>query len=344
MYNIAAQQKVTIKDIVRVTGYSTATVSRVLNGTNQFYSDETRSKIEKAAKELGYVPNMYAKVLKTSITNNIALIVPQMSGFYAEIFSGLQAKANLSGYSVSLYSANNCVNQEEMNVRNLSSLPCDGIVIASGLLDPEHLNALRATNLPIVSVEYIIGADDIPFIGIPDCEATERAVGRLLDLGHRRIACFTAPMQYSVLKERYAGYLSAFEKRGFSPDLDLVFSDPLYERAGDEQQYLALKGVLASHAFTAAMAFSDDTAGMILRAAHDLGISVPEDLSVIGFDDSSVSAYFIPSLTTVRQDAYALGCGAAEMMLESITYGQTSPRLLAADLIERESVAEPKRS
>ena len=342
MENIAAQKKVTIRDIVRATGYSTATVSRVLNGTNQFYSEETRSKIEQAARELGYVPNMYAKVLKTSITKNIALIVPQMSDFYGEIFSGLQVKANLSGYSVSLYSANNQMNQEEMNIRNICSLPCDGIVIASGFLSPDSLISLRTTNLPMVSVEYIMGAEDVPFIGIPDRKATAEAVGYLLDIGHRKIACFTAPMQYSVLKERYAGYLSAFEARGLNHDPSLVFSNPLFERSGDVQQYLAIKDVLSTHEFTAAMTFSDDTAEMLMRAAHDLGISVPDDLSVIGFDDRPTSAYFVPSLTTVRQDAYALGYGAGEMIFELISTGQTSSRLLDANLIQRESSSSPK--
>jgi len=339
---IATNKKVTIRDIVRATGYSTATVSRVLNHTNQFYSSETREKIEQAAKELGYVPNMYAKVLKTRITNNIALLVPQMSSFYAELFSGLQATANTSGYSVSIYSANNQNEQEELNIRNISSLPCDGIVIASGFLNPEHLQTLRATNLPLISVEYILGTNDIPFIGIPDREAAAKAIGHLLDLGHRKIACFTAPMQYSVLKERYVGYLSAFEMRGIEPDLSLVFSDRLFEITGDVRQYHAIKEVLTTHAFTAAMSFSDDTASMVLRAAHDLGITVPHDLSVIGFDDSTLSAYLVPSLTTVRQDAYALGCGAAEMILELISTGQTSTRLLPADLILRESTDVPR--
>lgn len=339
---ITKKQKVTIRDIVRATGYSTATVSRVLNRTNQFYSDETRAKIEQVAKELGYTPNMYAKVLKTNKTNNIAFLVPQMSDFYAKVFSGLQTTANRFGYSVSIYSSNNQVIQEELNVRNLCSLLCDGIVVASGFLNPDHLQILRATKLPMVSVEQILGEEDIPFIGIPDREAVSQAVGCLLDLGHRKIACFTAPLQYSVLMERYAGYLSAFTEHGFAADPTLVFSDPLFEQSGNIEQYRAIKEVLASHTFTAAMAFSDDTAGMILRAAHDLSIRVPEDLSVIGFDDSSMAAYFVPSLTTVRQDANALGCGAAEMILERIAKGHTDCRILAAELIRRESVAIPR--
>lgn len=333
----------TIRDIVRATGYSTATVSRVLNHTNQFYSEETRSKIEQAAKELGYTPNMYAKVLKTNKTNNIAFLVPQMSDFYAKVFSGLQITANHFGYSVSIYSSNNQTEQEELNVRNLCSLLCDGIVIASGFLNQDHLQTLRATKLPIVSVEKILGEDDIPYIGITDRDAVSQAVGYLLDMGHREIACFTAPMQYSVLKERYAGYLAAFKMRGLEPDLSLVFSDPLFERSGDAKQYCAIKEVLTSHTFTAAMTFSDDTAGMILRAAHDLNICVPKELSVIGFDDSSMSAYFVPSLTTVRQDAYALGSGVAEMMLDMISTGYTDSRILAARLIHRESTAAPKK-
>lgn len=339
---IANKQKVTIRDIVRATGYSTATVSRVLNHTNQFYSEETRSKIEQAARALGYTPNMYAKVLKTNKANNIAFMVPQMSDFYAKVFSGLQVTANRFGYSVSIYSANNQVEQEELNVRNLCSLLCDGIVVASGFLNPEHLQTLRDTRLPIVSVERIHGADDIPFIGIPDRDAVAQAVGYLLDLGHRKIACFTAPMQYSVLMERYAGYLSAFEMRGLEADPELVFSDPLFEQSGNVEQYYAIKEVLASHTFTAAMAFSDDTAGMLLRAAHDMGICVPADLSVIGFDDNSVAAYFVPSLTTVRQDAHALGCGSAEMILKLISAGHTDGKILTAKLIHRESTAPPR--
>lgn len=338
---MAAPGKVTIRDIVRATGYSTATVSRVLNQTGRYYSSKARLEIEQAAKDLGYTPNMYAKVLKTNKTNNIALLVPQMSSFYAKLFSGLQRTANRFGYSVSIYSANNSIEQEEMNIRNLCSLPCDGVVIASGFLNPGHLQTLRTSLLPLVSVESILGADDIPYIGIPDRDATARAVGHLLDLGHRRIACFTAPMQYSVLKERYAGYISAFAQRGLKPDPTLVYSDPLFEQSGDVRQYRAIRDVLSSHTFTAAMAFSDDTAGMLLRAAHDMNIRVPDALSVIGFDDNDVAAYFVPSLTTVRQDACALGDGAAEMIHERITEGSTACRLHTADLILRESTASP---
>ena len=341
---MANKQKVTIRDIVRVTGYSTATVSRVLNHTNQFYSSKAKSEIEAAAKALGYTPNMYAKVLKTNKTNNIAFLVPQMSDFYAKVFSGLQITANRCGYSVSIYSSDNQTAQEELNIRNLCSLLCDGIVVASGFLNPEHLQTLRATGLPMVSVEQLLDADDIPYIGIPDRDAVSHAVGHLLDLGHRKIACFTAPLQFSVLKERYAGYLSAFEGHGLEPDPALVFSDPLFDHSGDDEQYRAIREVLASHTFTAAMTFSDDTARMILRAAYDLGIRVPADLSVIGFDDSSVSAYLVPSLTTVRQDAYALGCGAAEMMFELITDGTTACRILETELIHRETTTHPKQS
>ena len=128
------------------------------------------------------------------------------------------------------------------------------------------------------------------------------------------------------------------------PDPALVFSDPLFDHSGDDEQYRAIREVLASHTFTAAMTFSDDTARMILRAAYDLGIRVPADLSVIGFDDSSVSAYLVPSLTTVRQDAYALGCGAAEMMFELITDGTTACRILETELIHRETTTHPKQS
>lgn len=339
---MANRKKVTIQDIVRATGYSTATVSRVLNRTNQYYSSKTRSEIEQAAKELGYTPNLYAKVLKTNKSNNIAFLVPQMSGFYAGVFSGLQVTANHCGYSVSIYSSDNLPAQEAANVRHIRSLPCDGIVVASGFLDPEHLQTLRASNLPMVAVEKILGAEDVPFIGIPDREVTAHAVGYLLELGHRRIACFTAPMEYSVLKERYAGYLSAFEAHGLPPEPSLVFSDPLFERSGDEDEYRAIKAALTQHRFTAAMTFSDDTARLLLRAAYDLGVRVPEELSVIGFDDSPISAYLIPALTTVRQDAYALGCGAAEMLLELLSSGQTACRTLAAQLIRRESAASPK--
>ena len=264
-----------------------------------------------------------------------------MSDFYAQVFSGLQTVANEGGYSVSIYSSGNSAEQEKMNVRSICDRLCDGIVVASGFLAPESIDVLRDTKLPIISVEQILGENDIPYIGITDCDAVYGAVEYLIDIGHKRIACFTAPMQYSVLKERYRGYVSALENNGIGYDPSLVFSDPVFEHAGDIMQYRAVKDILSDRTFTAAVTSSDDTASVILRAAHDLGISVPNELSVIGFDDISIAQFLVPSLTTIRQDAVALGKGAAEMILERIRNGHTENRTVGAELIVRESVTVP---
>ena len=198
--------RVTIKDIAKYSGYSIATVSRVLNDSGTFYSEETYIKVKKAINDLNYQPDAIARGLKTRKTYNIAFMEPWNSEFFSEIFPGIQDAANENGYSVSIFISNYDKKQEDRNINTILSNRLDGVIMASAILDTNNIERLKAHNTPLVIIEKFIKDTDIPTISIKNLEISRKAVNYLAGLGHKNIGFMGEPLEVGKVDSRFRGY------------------------------------------------------------------------------------------------------------------------------------------
>lgn len=331
----------TIRDIARLTNYSIATVSRVLNNVGQYYNKETELKIMQVAKELNYSPHAIAKGLKSRRTYNIAFLVQQIDDFSAEIYLGMQDAANEFDYSVVIMSSNYDKNQEMWNINRLRSQRYDGIIIGTGLLNEDLINDLKV-KYPIIMVDRITASSDIPFVSINDEEVTCQATNYLINLGHKRIAYVSGPLRMVTLTKRYGGFTRAFQENNIPFNPELCFFESFLERMDYKSCYDFVKNILSSLDFSALMMISDVGAIVSLLAFHDIHRKVPEDVSIIGFDNIPQSAYCIPPLTTVSQNKYEMGYQGCKMMIDLLEGKRVESKIINAEFLPRSSTAPLK--
>lgn len=334
------QKDTTIKDIARITGYSIATVSRVLNKVGQYYNEETAKKILQAAKDLNYSPHAIAKGLKSRRTYNIAFLVQQIDDFSAEMYLGMQDAANEFDYSVVIMSSNYDKNQEIWNINRLRAQRYDGIIIATGLVNEDLVHDLKS-KYPIVMVDRITTDTDIPYVSINDEEITYKAASYLLGLGHEKIAYISAPLRMVTLTKRYAGYTRAFQENNIPFNPDLCFFESFLERTDYKRCYEFVKDIVKKCDFSALMVISDLGAIASLLAFHDMGLKIPEDVSIMGFDNIPYSEYCIPPLSTVSQNKYEMGYQGCKMLIDLLEGKQVQSKTIDAELVIRSSTGVP---
>lgn len=309
----------TIRDIAEAAGVSVATVSLVLRDKECRVSDATRQKIRETAQKMHYVPNQIAVSLVTKKTNTIGLIYADMlNPFYSEMAVGIERNAYQNGHSLLIC---NCDEQVQRCVENISLLESrciDGFI----LQPPETINAspellaLLQKSLKRCPVPYVILDRAIHDV-YHDYVAADHQLGgtlateHLMRLGHTRIGCITGSMSDYGTKRRLTGYREVLEKHGIEYDPALVYEGFYQIESGYRgAQTLFQKDV------TAIFAFSDLIAVGVQRAAAERGISVPQDLSLVGYDDSSIAALCFVPLTTIRQPIELMGRRACEILLE----------------------------
>jgi len=332
---------VTISDVARLAGVSTATVSRTINRSG-YVSRETRARVHEAIEELGYVPG--GGVRRSGIQTNllIALIIPDITNpFFPAVVRGVDDCIGNKGYRLVLCNSDGGVDKELAIFQVLIEKRIDGLICAPAVDGRAIIPLARKHSVPTVLLDRI--ADNIEI----DCVATDhrlgayKAVQHLLDLGHRRIAHIAGPREVPSAGERYSGYIAALEDHGISLDPKLIFQ-------GDYTQYAgrwALEGLMAlDNPPTAVLASNDLCAVGLIEKAMERGIRIPEDLSVCGFDDIEYATIVSPKLTTVAQDKYELGKLAAEYLLRRILSPNTTARYikLEPDLVVRESTTVPQ--
>jgi DNA-binding LacI/PurR family transcriptional regulator len=339
------KKRATIKDIAEHTGFSIATVSRVLNKKGLFYSTKTFEKIQKAIKEMDYHPDAIARGLKTQKTFNIAFLEPWISDFFSEVFLGVQDAANKAGYSVAIFSSNYNKEQEKRNVNTILSNRLDGIIISSAILDRQNLTKIEEQKIPVVAIEKIVDDSLISCITIKNKEISKRAIEYLINLGHKRIGFISEPLDIGNLRYRFKGYKEALSDNSLTLDESIVFIDETFRG----QRYLTYydftkKNLGKIKSCTALFITSDEAALAVMKALSDEGISVPDDISIIGFDGLDMSKYLIPSITTIVQPRYEMGFKAMELLLDLID-GKNAGRIdLKAELLIGESTAKPKKN
>jgi DNA-binding LacI/PurR family transcriptional regulator len=337
----ALTPKNTIAEIAARAGVSIPTVSRVLNGRPDV-APATRARIEQIIKESGYVRSSAAKALRKGSSGIIDLLVPDLDNQYVtEIVRGVEEALERTGLRLALSFTHNESHGERRWLDKIADRATDGAILVLAGGQSSRLNELRRRGIPFVVVDHRgeLGPD-VPSVGATNWAGGRMAVEYLLSLGHRRIAIITGPASLRCSLDRIAGYRAALEAAGIPIDPELI-------RPGDfrlHSGYTQTSALLAlSNPPTAIFAGNDLQAMGAYKALYLRNMFVPERMSVIGFDDISLTTIVSPSLTSVRQPLFDMGRVATTMLLRLIA-GEPldSPRVeLATTLITRESCASP---
>jgi len=331
----------TIRDVARRAGVSIATVSRVINQSPHRVNDETRLRILKAVKELDYRPNALAQglIMKRSMT--IGIIIPDISNpYYAEIVRGIQDVAEESGYAAVLHNTDRKKDRIIKSIQVLREKMADGIIFSGGILHGyETLSSLKELAARVV----VIGRHevDFPAVRVDNIGGATQAIQYLIDLGHERIGFISGPKMSTSSIDRLQGYRNALAQNGRPYERGLVKQGNLTPESG----YEAAAGLLdRKKRPTAILASNDLMAFGAIHAAKSLGIEVPEDLAVVGFDNIPLSSYFDPPLTTVEIPMPGLGATSMQMLADLLSGRDLDPlklfktKLLVRGSTERKTV------
>jgi DNA-binding LacI/PurR family transcriptional regulator len=313
--------RVSIKDIAKAAGVSHSTVSRALSDS-PLVSDETKARIQRLAQEMGYSPNTLARSLVTRQTYTIGVVVTTIADpFVAEVVQGIEATAHDYNYTVILCSSGAQPEREIAAVEMLRSKRVDGVIVTSSRIGALYLEHLERIGAPIVLINnHNESSGRYTFtVTVDNRHGGYLATEHLVQLGHRRIAYVTAPADHSSDLDRMAGYRQALIAGGIEPDPALIV--PGNGRAdGGEQALPAL--IELSEPPSAVFCYNDMTAIGLMHAARQVGLSVPGDMAVVGFDDIPFASYFYPPLTTIAQPKIEMGRLAMKMTLSLMTIGE----------------------
>lgn len=341
--------RVTIKDIARETGLSPTTVSMVLNNKPHRLAEETRQRVWEVAKQMKYRPNSMAASLRTQKTKTIGMIISSFTdAYYGEMVSGAEEKCREEGY-VLLTCTLNDFKLEHINM--LIDRGVDGIILSGSEFRRnsrlELVEYIQSYGIPVVSADSFMQNDKNDIINVcsDNFEGGYLATSYLLQIGHRKIGCITGPIHLegegSFSDQRFRGYLAALEEYG-------VAFDERYAAHGDFKMQSGVECApeLYANGVTAILASNDLCAYGVFKWARDNNIRIPEDCSVIGYDDIKYSDFFTPSLTTIRRPAHKIGYEAARKIIEYSDDSEAEQKknvIYPPELIVRKSTSAPKQ-
>jgi LacI family transcriptional regulator len=342
---------VTIRDVAERSGFSSATVSIVLNNAplSRYILDTTKGRIQRAASQLGYRPNLFARSLRGRRSHTVGVMVFDMTDPYCTlVLRGIENTLYQSSFLPILTDVHNERSRFERYLEMLLDRRIEGLVVLANWLfvDINVLADLEKNNIPTATVGRELGNAKISSVIADNTAGARAALEHLHSLGHRKIAFIRGPHQLSDTEPRWRGVKTLARERGLELDSQLIVDLP---ESGDpfssfEQGYKLTEELLRRRRpFTALMAFDDMTAFGAIRALAAAGIRVPDQCSVVGFDDVAPAAIYSPALTTVRQPMELMGTAAATIVLEAINAGiekkaaKTIRRRIVPELIVRES-------
>jgi len=302
--------RVTIHDVAREAGVSVATVSKVING-RYGVSQATSSRVKTVIDTLGYESSLVARSLRSHRTNVIGILVAEFEPFSAEILKGTSSAIAGTGYELLAYSGGGGSRPgwEHRYLSRLAGTLIDGAI----LVTPTVVTA--EISIPVIAIDPHLGPSGLPTIDADNMTGARSAVQHLLDLGHRRIALIGGRADLESARLREVGYRAALQSAGIEPDPSLILTGD-YRRATAIAPALELLGLPDRP--TAVFAANDLSALGVMEAARSLGLDVPRDLSVVGFDNIPESALSNPPLTTVSQPLQQMGATAIEMLVDLI--------------------------
>ncbi len=304
----------TIKDVAREAKVSVATVSRVLN-KHENISLKTKITVKKAIDKLNYEPNMLGRNLRRSKSGMILALMPSISNpFYAQIVEGIEDIATRNNYTVLICGTDSNVDKENLYFNLLKQKLIDGVIMMNTLQEPEVINAL-AKKYPIIQCSEYSEEVDIPFISIDNKKASYDAIKFLVKLGHKDIALINSDEGFLYARRRKEGYMEALKESG------IAIREEFVEQVGlgfDNGRRMVKRLLKLKKPPTAIFAVSDILAIGAIKEIHESKLRVPEDIAVIGFDNVDFASISTPSLTTIAQPMYQIGCEATKMLLRRI--------------------------
>ncbi|ELY5210859.1 substrate-binding domain-containing protein [Vibrio cholerae] len=328
----------TMKDIARLAGVSTSTVSHVIN-KSRFVSDEIVERVNNAAQQLNYAPSALARSLKMNRTKTIGMLVTTSTNpFFGEVVKGVERSCYHQGYNLILCNTEGDNQRMKASINTLLQKRVDGLLLMCSTLEGERLDVFdRYPDIPIVVMDWgpILFASDK--IQDNSLQGGYMAAKHLIECGHKEIGCITGPLIRHQAQMRYEGYKRALAEAGIAINPDwIVESD--FECEGGYQAFEKLyqRGKLPSALFV-----SNDMMAMgVIQAASQRGLRVPDDLSLIGYDDVHIAKFMTPALTTIHQPKYRLGKAAVDTLLYRLENPDTTAQVVQLEptLVARNSV------
>jgi LacI family transcriptional regulator len=301
----------TIKDVARMAGVSTSTVSRAISG-NIPVDEETKIRVMESVRALNYEPNALAKGLKEGKTNTIGLIIPNIRNpVFPSVARGVEDYARKFGFSVILCNTDEDLEVEKKYLHKMKKRFVDGFIFATAGGDSEHIIELKKSGVPVVLLVRHM-AEEIDAVIVDNYKSAYEAVSYLINRGNRKIAIINGDQKLSLYRDRLSGYLKALEDNKITFDEGLLANG--YSKAANGYETMSNmlnNGIRPDAVF----ATNDAMALAAMRAIKDFGLKVPEDISVMGFDNMEFSSFFDPPLTTVSQPLYEMGELAAKKLI-----------------------------
>ncbi len=305
---------ITLKDVAETAGVSIMTVSRVINQKDDI-AKKTKEKVIKAINKLNYRPNKLARYLAIRKSDFITMIVPDISNpFFSEMIKSAENVARKNGYNIILGDAQGDAEIEKEYIHKAIEIRSDGILLASPRLEEKVINEINNI-IPIVIIDRHISNDKVLQVYIDNFEGAFTAVEHLINLGHRRIGFLNGPKEVQDCLRREAGYRASLEKYKIPYDPELIIISDFEFKSG----YNAFDTFMNMNPRpTAIFTANDIMAFGLIQRAHEKSIKIPENLSVVGFDDISMSEYINPPLTTVRHPRRGMGYEAVTLLIKKM--------------------------
>lgn len=328
----------TIYEVSTLAGVSLATVSRVINKSNRV-SDKTRQKVEAAMSELGYRPNSIAQSLASNCSNSVGILVSELHGpFFGQMMAGIEAELRAAGKHVIITTGHSEEDKEMDGIDFLISRNCDALIVHTEALSDEYLLKLTQGKTPIYFMSRLITGLENNCIHLNNELGGYLAAKAVIDQGHSKIAYIAGPQFKPDSQDRLAGHKRALAENNLPFNNDLYFVGDFKETGGKEGLEKFLNEQLS---FTALVCANDEMASGAMTYAREHNFALPEDLSIIGFDNIIFSQHIYPKLTTIDNPVNEMGHMAAKLVLKNV-YNQknlTINHSFDPALISRDSIA-----
>ncbi len=337
----AANRRATLKDVANLAGVSQSTTSRALSGEG-YVAAPVRERVLAASESLGYVAHAMARSLRTQDSRTIGVLISDLrNAFYAELAAGISASARQQGYTMMLVDDQASPEAELEAARAFVAARVAGVIVTpiSGAVSAY----LLSQRIPVIEADRQFSSETCDAVVLDNAGVAERLTDHLLALGHRRIALFIDETDWTTGAQRAEGYRNALSRSGIEPDPALLVSAG-WDAAGARKAAIDMLS-RRDHA-TAIFAANNLLAEGVWRAAADLGLRIPDDLSIVSFDDSQWMSMVSPGITAVAQDASALGGAAVDRLMLRLADAEAQPTtiVLEAHILPRGSTAAPRAS